>query len=137
MAAGATLAASRVEAFGAALQQVAREWLDAEALQRTLRVDGPLELQWFDVETAQLLDAQVWGQGFERPLFCDRVQVQQQRLVADKHLKMRVRHAGQWRDAIWFGRTEPVAEDVRMAYSLQVDEWNGQQRLQMVVEACE
>lgn len=137
MAAGATLAASGIEAFGAALQQVAREWLDAQALQRTLRVDGPLELQWFNVETAQLLDAQVWGQGFERPLFCDRVQVQQQRLVADKHLKMRVRHAGQWRDAIWFGRTEPVAEDVRMAYNLQVDEWNGQQRLQMVVEACE
>ncbi len=57
--------------------------------------------------------------------------------MADKHLKMRVRHAGQWRDAIWFGRTEPVAEDVRLAYGLQVDEWNGQPRLQMVVEACE
>jgi single-stranded-DNA-specific exonuclease len=137
MAAGATLAAADFGAFDAALQQVAREWLDAATLQRTLHVDGPLDLQWFNIETAQLLDAQVWGQGFEAPLFSDRVQVQQQRLVADKHLKMRIRHAGQWRDAIWFGRTEPVAEDVCLAYRLQVDEWNGQQRLQMVVEACE
>ena len=137
MAAGATLPAAGFAAFDAAFRRVAAEWLDAATLQRTLRVDGPLDLQWFSVETARLLDAQVWGQGFEAPLFCDRVQVAQQRLVADKHLKMRVRHAGQWRDAIWFGRTEPVAEDVRLAYGLQVDEWNGQPRLQMVVEACE
>ena len=68
-------------------------------------------------------------------MFCDSVQVLQQRLVGEKHLKLRVRHAGHLRDAIWFGRTEPVAEQLRLAYRLQLDEWNGQQRLQMVVEA--
>ncbi len=137
MAAGATLRAADFAAFDAALQQVAREWLDTQTLQRTLRVDGPLDLQWFNAQTVQLLDAQVWGQGFEAPIFCDRVEVLQQRLLGEKHLKLRVRHAGQLRDAIWFGRTEPVAEELRLAYRLQVDEWNGQQRLQMVVEACE
>ncbi len=136
MAAGATIAPEGFEAFDAALQQVAREWLDAAALQRTLRVDGPLDLQWFNAETVQVLDGQVWGQGFEAPVFCDRVQVLQQRLVAEKHLKLRLRHAGTLRDAIWFGRTEPVAEDVVLAYRLSLDEWNGQQRVQMVVEAA-
>ncbi len=137
MAAGATLAADDFPVFDRALQQVASEWLDAAALERQLRTDGPLELQWFNLETVRAMDAQVWGQGFEPPLFCDRVQVLQQRLVGEKHMKLRVRHAGQPRDAIWFGRTEPVPEDVRLAYRVQVDEWNGQQRLQMVVEACE
>ena len=136
MAAGATIALDGFAAFDAALQQVAREWLDAAALQRTLRVDGPLDLQWFNAETVQVLDGQVWGQGFEAPVFCDRVQVLQQRLVAEKHLKLRLRHAGMLRDAIWFGRTEPVAEDVVLAYRLSLDEWNGQQRVQMVVEAA-
>jgi single-stranded DNA-specific DHH superfamily exonuclease len=74
---------------------VAAEWLDAATLTRTLRTDGPLALQWFNAETVALLDAQVWGQGFEPPLFCDEVQVLQQRLVGEKHLKLRVRHAGQ------------------------------------------
>ena len=64
------------------------------------------------------------------------MQVVQQRLVGEKHLKLRVRHLGTLRDAIWFGRTEPLADDVRLAYRLQLDEWNGQQRLQMVVEAA-
>jgi single-stranded-DNA-specific exonuclease len=136
MAAGATIARADFEAFDAALQQVAREWLDAAALQRTLRTDGPLDLQWFNSETVAVLDGQVWGQGFEAPVFCDRVQVLQQRLVGEKHLKLRLRHAGTLRDAIWFGRVEPVPEDVVLAYRLQHDEWNGQQRLQMVVEAA-
>ena len=83
-----------------------------------------------------LLDAQVWGQGFEAPLFCDEVEVLQQRLVGDKHLKLRVRHAGTLRDAIWFGHAEPVAARVRLAYRLSLDEWQGQQRVQMVVEAA-
>jgi single-stranded-DNA-specific exonuclease len=40
------------------------------------------------------------------------------------------------RDAIWFGRSEPVPERVTLAYRLSVDEYNGRQRVQMVVEAA-
>ena len=59
-----------------------------------------------------------------------------QRIVGDKHLKLRLRHQGALRDAIWFGRIEPVPERVRLAYRLSLDEWNGQQRIQMVIEAA-
>ena len=137
MAAGATLESEGLEAFGAALRQVAQEWLDPATLQRTLQHDGPLDLQWFNPETARLLDTQVWGAGFEAPLFCDRVEVLQQTLLKDKHLKLRVRHAGEVRDAIWFQRTEPLPPSVRLAFRLQCDEWNGRQRVQMVVEAAQ
>ena len=136
MAAGCSIAEARFGDFGRALQQVADEWLDPALLTRTLRTDGPLQAEWFNASTAALLDAQVWGQGFEAPLFCDEVQVLQQRLVGDKHLKLRVRHGGTVRDAIWFGRAEPVAERLRLAYRLSLDEWQGQQRVQMVVEAA-
>jgi single-stranded-DNA-specific exonuclease len=136
MAAGCTLDESSLPTFDAALQQVAREWLDAATLTRRLLTDGPLALEYFNAETVGALDAQVWGQAFEAPVFCDEVQVLGQRLVADKHLKLRVKHQGQIRDAIWFGRVEPVAECVRLAYRLSLDEWQGQQRVQMVVEAA-
>ena len=115
---------------------VAAEWLDAATLTRTLRTDGPLNLEWFNAETVAVLDAQVWGQGFEAPVFCDEVQVLQQRLVGEKHLKLRLRHAGQERDAIWFGHADPLPATARLAYRLSLDEWNGRQRVQMVVEAC-
>ena len=136
MAAGCTLAEDGVQRFDQALQQVAGEWLQPEALNRTLSTDGPLDAEYFNAETVHRLDAQVWGQGFEAPVFCDEVQVVQQRLVGEKHLKLRVRHAGALRDAIWFGHAEPVASNVRLAYRLSLDEYQGQQRLQMVVEGA-
>ena len=136
MAAGCTLGEGGVERFGQALHRVAVEWLDAATLTRTLRTDGPLALEWFNPQTVALLDAQVWGQGFEAPVFCDEVQVLQQRLVGDKHMKLRLRHQGQERDAIWFSHAEPLPATVKLAYRINLDEWNGKQRVQMVVEAA-
>jgi single-stranded-DNA-specific exonuclease len=136
MAAGCTIAREDFETFDRAFSAVAQEWLSPAALARVLATDGPLALEWFNVATINALDAQVWGQGFEAPTFCDEVDVVQQRLVGEKHLKLRVRHAGTLRDAIWFGHVEPVAERVRLAYRVSIDEFQGQQRLQMVVEAA-
>jgi single-stranded-DNA-specific exonuclease len=135
MAAGCTLAADSFETFSKALQQVAAEWLDAATLQRRLRTDGALGAEYFSLDTVRALDAQVWGQAFEAPVFCDEVDVIAQRLVGERHLKLRVRHAGTLRDAIWFGRVEPVPDRVRLAYRLSLDEYQGQARIQMVVEA--
>lgn len=53
------------------------------------------------------LDAQVWGQAFEAPVWADEFEVVSQRLVGEKHLKL-LRHAGVLREAIWFGRSEPL-----------------------------
>ncbi|MBO9688869.1 MAG: single-stranded-DNA-specific exonuclease RecJ [Mitsuaria chitosanitabida] len=135
MAAGCTLAPGGVAPFAAAFEQVAREWLDEAALTRTLRTDGPLPPEAFCPETVQELESQVWGQSFEAPLFCDRVQVVHQRLVGERHLKLRLRQGAMLRDAIWFGRTEQLPEQVTLAYRLSLDEYQGQQRVQMVVEA--
>ena len=135
MAAGCTLAEEGFETFDAALQQVAREWLDAAALTRTLRTDGPLPAAAFTPSTVQELEAQVWGQAFEAPVFCDLVQVVSQRIVGERHLKLRVRQGGALRDAIWFGHTDPVPEQGHLAYRLGLNEYQGQQSVQMIVEA--
>ena len=136
MAAGCTLAADGFERFALAFDQVAREWLDADTLTRTLSTDGTLEPQWFAPAVVQTLDAAVWGPSFEAPLFCDVVEVVSQRLVGERHLKLGLRHAGQMREAIWFGHTEPLAARSRIAYRLNLDEYEGRQRVQMVVEAA-
>jgi single-stranded-DNA-specific exonuclease len=135
MAAGCTLDEEHFDTFDMALQQVAREWLDAATLTRRLLTDGPLPVEYFTADTVATLDAQVWGQSFEAPVFCDEVDVINQRLVGEKHLKLRVRHQGALRDAIWFNRTEPLAERVRLAYRLSLNEWQGRLNVEMMVEA--
>ena len=138
MAAGCTIAPQDFDAFAQALQDIAREELDEATLQRRLATDGPLELRWFEADTVSLLEAQVWGQAFDAPVFVDEVEVVKQRLIGgDKHLKLSVRHAGQLRDAVWFHHAEPVPERVRLAYRLALDTWQGQSRVQMMVEAAE
>ena len=136
MAAGCTVAAEDFETFNAAFQRVALEWLDAATLQRKLLSDGPLAGEYFNVETVLAMDAQVWGQGFEAPVFNDDVQIVSQRLVGEKHMKLNVKHAGTLRDAIWFGHSEPLPSAVSLAYRLSVDEYNGRQRVQMIVESA-
>lgn len=134
MAAGATLAEEDFDVFEQAFDAVAREWLDAATLTRTLATDGPLDMQWFAPPVVQALEAAVWGPSFEPPLFCDTVEIVSQRLVGERHLKLTVRHNGQLREAIWFGRAETLTSPARIAYRLSLDEFNGQQRLQMVLE---
>jgi len=136
MAAGCTLGEDGFATFARAFDTVAREWLAPALLARTVLGDGPLDAQYFNADTVRSLDAQVWGQAFEPPLFIDDAQVLSQRLVGEKHLKLAVRVAGSVRDAIWFGRSEPIAERVRLAYRLSLDEYNGRERIQLVVEAA-
>ena len=135
MAAGCTLAEADLPTFREAFEQVARELLDDATLQRRLATDGALDARWFDLDVVRLLDEAVWGQAFEAPLFTDEVDVVSQRLVGERHLKLSVKHAGTLRDAIWFGHAEPIPNRVRLAYRLQVDSYQGRERIQMLVEA--
>ena len=135
MAAGCTLAAANLAVFEREFQRVASEGLDATLLARRLATDGPLGAEHFTVETVRAIDAQVWGQAFDAPVWEDEVDVLSQRLVGEKHLKLSLRHGGVVREAIWFGRSEPLPARVRLAYRLGVDGYGGRDRLQMVVQA--
>jgi len=137
MAAGCTLEEADFATFDAAFQQAALEGLDAATLERRLLSDGPLGVEHFNADTVHALNAQVWGPSFEAPLFSDEVEVVSQRLVGEKHLKLSVKHSGTLRDAIWFGHVDPVPARVMLAYRLSIDEYNGRQRLQMIVEAAQ
>ncbi len=136
MAAGCTLEPDGFATFEAAFAQVAAEGLDAATLSRTLLSDGPLELEHFTADTVKLLDAQVWGQAFEAPVFTNDADVVSQRVVGHKHLKLSVRVGGVLREAIWFGRVEPLPARVQLSYRLSLDEYNGRERVELVVEAA-
>jgi single-stranded-DNA-specific exonuclease len=135
MAAGCTIARADLDPFRAALRDAAQALGAAPAEQR-IATDGPLAVAHWNADTVRLIERQVWGAAFEAPVFCDRVEIVSQRLVGEKHLKLVVRLEGVVRDAIWFGRVEPVEGFVRLAYRLALDSYNGNERLQMVVVAA-
>ncbi len=134
MAAGCTLEEDNLATFEEALQQVAQEWLDEATLQRRLETDGPLLPEYRRPELADTLAREVWGQGFAPPTFSEEVEVVGQRLVGEKHLALKLRHHGQPVDGIWFGRVDPLPALAHLAFRLEVDEWQGNQRVRFVVE---
>jgi single-stranded-DNA-specific exonuclease len=137
MAAGCTIAEEHFEDFEQALQQVAHEWLDAATLTRRLDTDGPLAPQYRRAELVDTLHKEVWGQGFAAPTFSEEVEVVSQRLVAEKHLALKLKHQGQPVDGIWFGHTEPLPARVTLAFRLDADEWQGVKRVRFLVEGAE
>ncbi|MBU6436215.1 MAG: single-stranded-DNA-specific exonuclease RecJ [Betaproteobacteria bacterium] len=137
MAAGATLVPDGVERFRAALEQVAREWLTPAQLTRTLEVDGPLPGDAWQLATARLIDSQVWGQGFAAPLFCDDARVVSQRLIGSGHSALKLQVNGSARDAVWWGHTEPLPAQLRVAYRLAINRYQGQEQLRMEIVAAE
>lgn len=144
MAAGCSLVDEGFERFRAAFAQVAAEWLTPAQLQRRIEVDGPLPAQWLLPEMAALLGAQVWGQGFAAPLFSARVQVRQQRLLGERHLKAKVRlldsegvPGNALFDLLAWGRTDFLPDEARIAYRLESNTWQGLTQVQLVLEAIE
>jgi single-stranded-DNA-specific exonuclease len=137
MAAGCTILEERFDEFEAALSQVASEWLDDEALTRTITTDGPVDPNYLRVDLIDMLDREVWGQGFAAPTFSEEVEVLSQRIVGQNHLSLKLKHQGNPIDAMWFGHTEQLPPRVKLAFRLDAAEWNGRRTIKFLVEGVE
>jgi len=136
-AAGLTLREENFERFARAFESVARELLSPAQLARAIETDGSLETAYLDLGLAQMLEERIWGQGFPQPLFCDEFEVIGQRVVGEKHLKLRLARGGRTVEAMRFNALDPLPSRVRAAYKLAVNEFNGMQNLQVVIEHWE
>ncbi|MBS0308952.1 MAG: single-stranded-DNA-specific exonuclease RecJ [Proteobacteria bacterium] len=137
MAAGLTIKTEAFEGFAAAFETVGRDWLTTSQLERVIETDGVLEDAYFTPQFIALLDEQVWGQGFAPPIFCDTFKVRNQRVLKEKHLKLLLEKDGQRYDAIWFGHADSLPAEARVAYRLDLNEFNGVTRVQLLVEHAE
>ncbi len=133
MAAGLSIRADDFARFQQTFEHVVQSLIDAEILQEVLETDGALAAQEMTMQTAEAIADQVWGQGFPQPVFYDTFQVLQQKVLGEKHLKLRLQKQHQQFDAIYFQHAEFLPEQVEIAYALQVNEFNGARNLQLQV----
>ena len=134
MAAGCTIEEEHFETFEAAFAEVAALWIDQATLARRLETDGSLPAEYRRADIADTLNQTVWGQGFAAPVFSEEMEVVSQRLVAEKHLGLKLKHQGQLVDGIWFNHTEPLPAKAHLAFRLESDEWQGVKRVKFFIE---
>ena len=143
MAAGLSLQSDSFEEFQQAFQAEAARMIDPELLQARIFSDGLLEPEYFSLETAAALTwAGPWGQEFPEPLFDGRFNLINHRRVGENHLKLTLSPLTapqQSLDAIAFNVASekwPGADvsEIEIAYRLQINEFRGQQTVQLMVE---
>ncbi|HYJ41986.1 MAG TPA: single-stranded-DNA-specific exonuclease RecJ [Steroidobacteraceae bacterium] len=143
MAAGLSLEEKHLDAFARAFDEEVARWRDPSIPSNRVETDGELTSDEIALDTAQALrDGGPWGQAFPEPSFDGRFAIKNARVVGDKHLKMWVTTGDQSRnfDAIAFnfkGSDENTAlpeGDVQLVYRLDINEYKGERRLQLLVD---
>lgn len=137
MAAGLTIRESDYEQFTAVFEDVVQSLVDPAALTRSIETDGPLEAGWMSLDSARLLEQDIWGQGFPAPVFDDVFNVDRQRLLKERHLRLDLSCRGQRFAAIRFNHAESAPARIHAAYRLSPNEFNGVTSLQLMLEDFE
>ena len=132
-AAGLTLRESDFGRFADAFEAAAREALTPADLEEEIATDGSLAVGDTSVENAALLKAQIWGQGFPEPLFLDQFEVLGQRVVGQRHLKLRLARERREFDAILFGTTVRLPQRIEAVYRLDLNDFNGSRSAQLIL----
>lgn len=145
MAAGLTIKESSFKEFARlfhdyTLQQVNERLSDG--ISDNIDTDGELNLDDMSMNFAnQLKNVGPWGQGFPEPLFDDDFKVVSQRVVGEKHLKLVLEKDGEMFDAInfFFDESIELIDDskVHAIYKLDINEFRGNQSLQLMVDQLE
>jgi len=145
MAAGLTLPSAHLEAFRAAFAAEVEGRVTSEQLRGAILSDGPLDAREITLANALALrEAAPWGQGFPEPCFDGMFEVLRTRVVGERHLKLVLRAPyGHPIEAIAFNAADEfqvesgaggIPTALHVAYRLDVNEYRGEQRAQLVVE---
>ncbi|MBI4062541.1 single-stranded-DNA-specific exonuclease RecJ [Candidatus Gottesmanbacteria bacterium] len=139
MAAGFTVETKNLGELQDRLEKLAAKELTEEKLTKVLRIDAKIPLGVVTEELWQKLRAfEPFGFGNPEPVFVTkRVKVAGSRLVgaAGKHLKLRINglEAIAFNFGRLYGKLQPDAL-VDIAYTIAVDTWNGNRRLQLKIK---
>jgi single-stranded-DNA-specific exonuclease len=140
MAAGLSIKRVHLARFQKAFDKAVRAAITQDMLDAVLLTDGSLKQEQLNLQTvATLADAGPWGNGFAEPLFAGEFKLVNQRVVGQDHLKLVLGLNDQLIDAIAF-RQKPLGgqpEHVNVVYKPALNDYAGQQTLQLMVEYIE
>ena len=138
MAAGLSLPLAKFAEFAALFDAEARKGLSKGDLEQQVVSDGELGGK-FNLTTARkIAEAAPWGQGFPEPVFDGEFEIIDQRILGSRHLKLRLLKDDELIDAIAFNHNRLIEERTkRMAYRIDINEYRGLEKVQLIIEAVD
>ncbi|OCG19801.1 MULTISPECIES: single-stranded-DNA-specific exonuclease RecJ [unclassified Gilliamella] len=141
MAVGLTIREEDLERFKSSFITLLDMRLKPELLEPIIETDGEIDSQYFTYEIAkQLKESGPWGEGFCTPTFDGEFIIHQQRLLAEKHLKLVLepQNGGPLIEGVFFNVNrqewpDKTIKKVKIVYHLDVDEFRGNQAPQLLI----
>lgn len=144
-AAGLQIRTENIEALRSELNAHAASKLSEDDLIPVLDIDAHVSAQTLDLSLiSEIARFEPFGAGNPKPVFVTKglVVLEEPRVMKDKHLKLWLLGEGNRRfEAVWWdgversmGRTLGQGTRIQLAYTAEANTWNGNTRLQLVVE---
>ncbi len=144
-AAGMTMKADRIDHLRDALNLYAAEITNGVELSPELKIDALVRSETLSLSMLdELKKLEPFGHGNPKPVFATRglLITDEPLIMKERHLKFRLADAyGKRFEAVWWsgvekleGRTFRPETSIEIAYTPEVNEWQGTRRLQLVVE---
>ena len=144
-ACGFTIKAENIDALRIKINEHASQHLSVEDLIPEVRVDAEISSQTLNLDLVnELKKLEPFGQGNLKPKFLtkDLFLVGEPFVMKEKHLKLKLQDAnGKQFEAVWWDGVDKLNEQtlernsrIELVYSPEANTWNGNTRLQLVVE---
>ncbi|MBI0006826.1 single-stranded-DNA-specific exonuclease RecJ [Gilliamella sp. W8126] len=141
MAVGLSIRENDLERFRKHFETLIDKRLNANTLEQIIETDGEVDSQDFNYAMAkQLKESGPWGEGFTEPTFDGDFIVHQQRLFAEKHLRLVLepKNGGPIIEGICFNINltqwpDNTIKNVKIVYQLDVDDFRGNQTAKLMI----
>lgn len=142
MAAGFSIETQKIEEFSQSINNLSKDLLTVDLLERKLKVDLELDFEVIDKKlVSDLKQFEPFGPGNYAPLFAtEGVNIKDLKIVGSdgKHLKLKVSKDKHIFDAIAFGLAAgnkySANDQIAIAYSIEENVWNGRSSIQLKIK---
>lgn len=132
MAAGLTIKDNNFNLFNKEFESVASDLLNDNDLSLAFEVDHSI-LDEINLDDINLINSEIWGQGFPTPIFCDTFEVLEQTSIGDKHIKCTLKYKKKKYTAMYFNYEHRLADKIEAIYEIDINRFSGREEIQLIL----
>ena len=132
MAAGLTIKDNNFDLFNKEFESVASDLLNDNDLSLVFEVDHSI-LDEINLDDINLINSEIWGQGFPAPIFYDTFEVLEQTSIGDKHIKCTLKYKKKKYTAMYFNYEHRLADKIEAIYEIDINRFSGREEIQLIL----
>lgn len=111
MAAGMSIYKEKLHLFMQLFETEVKKQLNSQNVEKIKYIDTYINSQSINIDFIKMIKNEIWGQGFEEPLFYSNFNIEKQYILKNNHLKLILEKNDLTFEAIWFFKDHLIEEE--------------------------